>query len=256
MNGEIKQLSNIVISARKALFENSEIEYPPNKYTLSIKFIFSKRGFFSRNTEVDSVQKWFETCKRLGLHDIKFVIPTVYTNRYTLGFSNTSQGAIICFWKDDKASCFLPIWKYDNEQKGWIVEYKEHMDIYIQKSSLSYTDYTNDFLKILKDIAKFSADIGFPEFSDRFLKVYEVLCNNFSFEQHDILAHLPNGFKGIYYAVDTSDVFGAMGSWNDSPQVVAREMGLEKEYHELSERLLYQVRYHLMYVSNECWKRN
>ena len=130
------------------------------------------------------------------------------------------------------------------------------MDIYIQKSSLSYTDYTNDFLKTLKDVAKFSADIGFPEFSDRFLKVYEVLCNNSSFEQHDILAHLPNGFKGIYYAVDTSDVFGAMGSWNDSPQVVAREMGLEKEYHELSERLLYQVRYHLMYVSNECWKRN
>jgi len=47
-----------------------------------------------------------------------------------------------------------------------------------------------------------------------------------------------------------------MGSWNDSPLYYAHQKGLDKEYNELSNELLVQLRYHLMYVANECWKRN
>jgi len=45
-----------------------------------------------------------------------------------------------------------------------------------------------------------------------------------------------------------------MGSWNDSPSYYAHEMGLEQKYNKLSDMLLQQIYYHLMYVSNECWK--
>ena len=79
--------------------------------------------------------------------------------------------------------------------------------------------------------------------------------NDSSIEIADVPKQLPNEFKGVYYAVKTSDVFGAMGSWNDSPPCYAHEMGLDKEYNSLSDRLLQQIRYHLMYVTNECWKK-
>ena len=67
---------------------------------------------------------------------------------------------------------------------------------------------------------------------------------------------LPKGLVAeLAMLANRSDVFGAMGSWNDSPPCYAHEMGLDKEYNSLSDRLLQQIRYHLMYVTNECWKK-
>lgn len=57
----------------------------------------------------------------------------------------------------------------------------------------------------------------------------------------------------IYEAVNKAAVFGGMGSWNDDPAGLAYEKGLESEYNELSNRLLEQVRYHVMYAANELY---
>ena len=51
MNGEIEQMSNIVISARKALYEDSSIDFVPSKYVLSIKFIFAPKFFSCKTIE-------------------------------------------------------------------------------------------------------------------------------------------------------------------------------------------------------------
>ena len=40
MNGEIEQMSSIACCARKALYENKDIEFAPSKFVLSIKFVF------------------------------------------------------------------------------------------------------------------------------------------------------------------------------------------------------------------------
>jgi len=37
MNGEIEQMSSIVCCARKALYDNNDIEFTPGKFVLSIK---------------------------------------------------------------------------------------------------------------------------------------------------------------------------------------------------------------------------
>lgn len=256
MNGEIEQMSSIVISARKALYEDREIEFSPSSFILSIKFCFAKRLILWKSEEANSVQKWFNICKKFGLDDIKFVIPTGTNRRDLLGFSNMSQGLIVCFWKRDKVSCFLPVWEFDSKQNGWNIVYKEQMGINIQRNMITFASQTDEFQHVLTDIEKLSTEIDFPYFSKVFRKACDALCDNTFAEQHHIPTQVPNEFKGIYYAVVTADVFGAMGSWNDSPPWVAHKMGLEKEYHELSDRLLHQIRHHLMYVVNECWQRN
>jgi len=115
MNGEIEQMSSIVIGARKALYEDNSIDFVPSKYVLSIKFIFAPKLFSSKTIEAHSVSTWFDLCKKRGLDDIKFAIPTATNQRHLLGFSNISQGVILCFWNNGKASCFYPMWEFDRE---------------------------------------------------------------------------------------------------------------------------------------------
>lgn len=254
MNGEIEQMSNIVISARKAIYENKEIDFVPREFILSIKFVFLRKLFALKAHKVDSVQKWFDICKKQGLYDMKFIIPTTTNHRHLLGFSNTSRGVIVCFWQNGKVTCFSPAWEFDSRRNGWNVVYREQPEIGIRKKETTFADRTEEFKKILSDIGKFAIDMGFQYFSDVFHRAYEALCDDSLIDPNLVPAQVPDKFKGIYYAVETADVFGAMGSWNDSPPCYAHEMGMDKEYNELSDRLLQQIRYHLMYIVNECWQ--
>jgi hypothetical protein len=52
-------------------------------------------------------------------------------------------------------------------------------------------------------------------------------------------------------AASTADVFGAMGSWNDSPPYMADEKGLSSFYNELSDELLKQQRLAIHYAVNQ-----
>ena len=99
MNGEIEQMSSIVCCARKALYDNKDIEFTTTKVVRSIKFVFSSPYAIWRANEANSVQKWYKICKKRGLCDIKFIIPTETNHRHLLGFANTSQCLIVCFWK-------------------------------------------------------------------------------------------------------------------------------------------------------------
>lgn len=256
MNGEIEQMSSIVCCARKALYNNEDIDFAPSRGGLSIKFVFSPKIPIWKSTEAKSVQKWYDICKKRGMCDIKFMIPTATEHRHLLGFANTSQGAIVCFWKNGKVSYFAPVWDFDNKHNGWIVIYREQSGIAIPKEEFTYSDKTEEFKSVLLDIGAFAKKIGFPYFSDVLHKAYDGMCNFAKIDEHRVPNHIPNEFKGIYYAVDTADVFGAMMSWNDSPPCYAEKMGLEKEYNNLSDRLLKQLRYHLMYVTNQCWQKD
>ncbi|MDE6733763.1 MAG: hypothetical protein K2J77_12930 [Oscillospiraceae bacterium] len=62
---------------------------------------------------------------------------------------------------------------------------------------------------------------------------------------------IPERNLRLFYAADTADLFGAMGSWNDSPPFMAHEKGLDKEYDELSARLLKNIRLAVLYAVNE-----
>ncbi|MDE7445785.1 MAG: hypothetical protein K2N15_08820 [Lachnospiraceae bacterium] len=66
--------------------------------------------------------------------------------------------------------------------------------------------------------------------------------------------HLPDiseEKKRMFYASSIADVFGAMGSWNDSPPYYAHEKGLDDDYESLSNELLKQIRLAALYAINE-----
>ncbi len=255
MNGEMAQMSKIVMSARKALFNNDEIDFVLDKYVLSVKFLFTSRGKIIRKCEeCNSVRGWFNICKKRNIDDIKFIVPTAVEDRYELGFANSSQGSIVCFWKKGEVTYFSPVWEFDRENHGWNIVYEEHIWKEAPEGKPSFVNRSEEFKTVLLDIEKLAANIEFKNFADIFHRAYEALCEYSFIEDNNMPVHLPNEFRGIYYAVMTADVFGAMGSWNDSPPYYAEEKGLGKEYNELSNKLLAQLRYNLMYVVNECWK--
>ena len=59
------------------------------------------------------------------------------------------------------------------------------------------------------------------------------------------------GEKGqIVIPKQARDVFGAMGSWNDSPEWIAREKGLQEKYYDLSHDLYVSTRKAVMNAIN------
>ena len=54
----------------------------------------------------------------------------------------------------------------------------------------------------------------------------------------------------MYWAADIADVFGGMGSWNDSPSCVADDTGRGEEFKNLSFELYVQSRNAIAYAVN------
>ena len=227
MNGEMAQMSNIVICARIALHDKGKIDCLLDKYVTSIKFVFIPKGIFLKKAKTaDSISDWFEICRKQGLEDIKYLVPTSVTDLYILGFSNTSQNSMVCFWKDGSVTYFMSRWEFDRDREGWDVTYEEHEWKDAPAGKPSFENRTEEFKQVLLAIEDLAKRIEFDSFAMVFHKAY--------------------------LAVMKADVFGAMGSWNDSPPYYAHEKGLDKEYNELSDQLLEQLRYNLMYIVNEC----
>jgi len=70
-------------------------------------------------------------------------------------------------------------------------------------------------------------------------------------EEQSAIGEIPEENLHLFEAASTADVFGAMGSWNDSPPYMAHERGLDNEYELLSSELLKQVRLAALYAINE-----
>ncbi len=124
MNGQMYQIACIVAAARKALKSGKEICYKPEKYTnkLGFQILPSENGEATKL----SVSDWFGNLKEKGLKDLKLFCPISVEDRGILGFSNTTQSSILCFYKDGKASYFLPNWDVASPGKGWDVTYTEY----------------------------------------------------------------------------------------------------------------------------------
>jgi len=65
------------------------------------------------------------------------------------------------------------------------------------------------------------------------------------------LPQIPSRNLNLFEAASQADVFGAMGSWNDSPPYMAQNKGLEEEYDILSDELLKNIRLAILYSINE-----
>ena len=248
MNGQMYQIACIVAAARKALKSGKEICYKPEKYTnkLSFQILPSEKG---EVIEL-SVSAWFENLKEKGLKDLKLFCPISVHDRGILGFSNTTQSSILCFYKDGKASYFLPNWESASAGKGWDVTYTEYE---WERSSQEIPHYENN-IEEFKDILTCIEDLAIKIECENFAKVFHSARNLLlDLDAAKVLEEpqIPPQHLSIFRAASAADVFGAMGSWNDEPGWLAQDKGLGQQYDEFSNQLLRNIRLAILYAINE-----
>ena len=248
MNGQMYQIACIVAAARKALKSGKEMWYKPEKYTnkMSFQILLSENG---EAAEL-SVSDWFENLKEKGLKDLQLFCPISVEDRGILGFSNTTQSSILCFYKYGKASYFLPNWKSASLGRGWDVTYTEYD---WERSSQEIPHYENN-IEEFKDILARIEDLAIKIECDNFAKVFQS-ARNFLLDPESgkglAEPQIPLQHLSIFRAASSADVFGGMGSWNDEPRWLAQDKGLGQVYDELSDQLLRNIRSAILFAINE-----
>ena len=256
MNIEIVQICDITLAVKFALKTKTNIEYFPFEYERNIEFLFSKNkiDFLEKNYKAGNIEEWFDYCLNLGLEDIKILLPVSSKNLNIPNDLNTSKIKIICYFKNNLILYFTPKW--EKTSGGWNIIYTAHKYESSINGKLKFYDNTEDFKNVLSKIATLADKINFQNFKNIFRKAFNIL-NGESFENirntfyGQTLFKMPEINARLFYSAKISDVFGGMGSWNDSPPYYAHKKGLENEYDSLTEELLTQIRFALLYSVNE-----
>lgn len=256
MNGELYQISAIVTAAKRALQSGNPIQYDQVPYENSVQFelLPQKWIFGTRKITCPDVSAWYNELKKIGLQDIKMLAPTSVKDRNFLGFINTSQGFMACFYESGKVTYFRPKWEFDSAKQKWDVLYTEHEWENHPEGRPRFEDNTNAFRKALTDIQRFATEIECDNFAEIFGKALRVLDEGVEVlgDKSTLpLLPLPDSVQNIFEAASNADVFGAMGSWNDSPAAAAHSKGLGEAYDRLSDELLKNVRLGILYAVNE-----
>lgn len=256
MNGQLYQIASIVSAGKKAMQTAEPIKYTPLKYENSIKFVFLPQKLFLRTKSytAQNVGGWFKQLKKNGLQDLKLLCPCSVKDRQILGFSNTTESLILCFFKNGRVTYFIADWKFDSIQKQWNILYSEHEWPNPPSKKPHFENNTGSFRKVLLDIQNLASQIQCQNFAQIFGSAISLLDggNEYPDKTDGLeLPQIPNPNLQIFEAASLADVFGAMGSWNDSPPYMAHEKGLDKEYEILSAELLKNIRLAILYAINE-----
>lgn len=250
------QICCITAAAKKALKEKSTLSYTPLKYENRIEFQFlpEKKLFSTQKYKAENIPAWYTYCLKKGLYDLKFLVPLAVKDRGILGFSNTTQSSIVCFYEGGKVTYFTAQWEINSAQNMWDILYTEHEWKDAPKDKLHFENNIDSFKSVLSEIKELAHKIDCDDFAVIFQKALDILLG--SSDYTDTLYHMPLPAipeKHLHYfeAASIADVFGAMGSWNDGPPYMSHEKGLEKEYEDLSSELLKQVRLATLYAINE-----
>ena len=175
-------------------------------------------------------------------------------DRQFLGFSNTTESSILCFYKNGKVTYFTADWQFDSVQKKWNILYSEHEWTNPPSKKPYFENNINSFRDVLLSIKELAEKIECENFANIFTSAINLLdgCNEYPDEKFGLsLPPIPQQNLQMFEAASVSDVFGAMGSWNDSPAYMAHKKGLSEEYETLSSELLKNVRLAILYAINE-----
>lgn len=256
MNGETYQICRLTAEVKRALRENRALSYEPIKYENRIEFHFLPRKTLlgMRGEAAYDPVSWFEKCKKHGLVDVKMMIPTKVKDRQVLGFANTNRASIITFLKSGEVHYWVAQWEFDSKIRMWNIIYTESEWKDAPAGRPEFGDNTKELLDILEKIEKFAVTIEAGYFAEVFKDAATILRREKELSVNENMAArppLPESHKYLFDAVSKADVFGAMGSWNDSPSYMAHQKGLEEEYDTLSGELLTQIRLATLYAVNE-----
>ncbi len=250
------QISRIAAAAKNALQTNTAISFSPGLYESSILFQFlPEKGLFGEKPgKTVAINEWYQVCRRKGLASVILLVPLAVEDRGILGFSNTTQSILVCCFKNQRVTYFAPHWSFDSSQKAWDILYTEHEWQHAPHTLPRFQNPTDDFLSVLIKIKAFAEEIGYPNFANLFQKAADILSGESdlsTLEQKLALPAIPANHQRLFLAASYADVFGAMGSWNDSPPYSAHEKGSDQEYETLSKELLKQIRLAVLFAVNE-----
>jgi len=255
MNGQMYQVCRIVAAAKSALAKQTALAFTHVPYENKIEFELLPQENLPEGTTntAPSAAEWFACCTKSGLQDVKLWAPITVKDRGLLGFSNTTESMIVCFYKE-QVTYFVAHWAFDSEKRVWDVLYTEHEWKNAPPGKPRYEDESAHFGAVLSKIKDLACRIGCYEFAETFQRATDILENGSGNidEEHGLpLPSIPERNLRIFEAASAADVFGAMDSWNDSPPAMAIEKNLYDEYNELSGELLKQLRLAILYAINE-----
>ena len=252
MNGEVSQVCRITSAARAALRDGTELDFTPKSYEGSIVFNFCDRNktgapLFRAKDPAD----WFAHLKKEGVKTI-FMLMAMKADRRLLGFSNNSGTTIFVRYADNVVTKFVPHWSFSNETNLWTIEYVEVVAEGAPEKDPEFRNESSLMEAALKDIGALADKLGEQRFVKVFKKSADILNGVVepAIKAGAIPPQIPDDRMKIYLAADVADVFGAMGTWNDTPAATAHEMGLDQDYVTLSDRLMCAVRLNTMYSVN------
>lgn len=251
MNGEMYQICSIVSAAKKAIQSGEPIQYTPAAYENSTAFSFrpEKKLFRVKTCTAPDVPSWFNHIRNEGLQDIMLLCPISVKDKHLLGFSNTTGAGMVCFFKGCLVTCFTADWQFDSQEKRWNVLYSEWEWRDPPREKPRFQSNLEPFKKTLQDIRDLAVEIECEYFADIFESARRLLTGED--KNYSLQLPIPRENLPLLEAACRADVFGAMGSWNDSPPYMAHEKGLDGEYERLSEELLRNIRLAVLYAVNE-----
>ena len=256
MNGEMYQLIRLVSYIKEAMQTGSEKEFKLGKYESRILFSFlpKKNLLFSHDEKCDDVLSWYKGLKKREIKDIN-LINYFETNDIKLaGFSNAARQGIVTTYADGNKTFWAAKWEFDDTVKLWTVYYKEFEWTESQDGAFYFPECRKDFERTLLDIEKLAHTLGFNGFANIFRGAYDTLTGKNNPTAPEWAKDTMPNFKGeslkLFLAASAADVFGAMGSWNDSPYGVAFKKGLGEEYDRLSHDLYVSIKKAVMNAVN------
>ena len=167
------QICYITAAVKKALKEKAALSYTPFKYENKIEFQFlpEKKLFNTKKYKSENTSSWYEYCLEKGLQDVKFLAPVAVQDRSVLGFSNTTQSSIVCFYEGSKVTYFTASWGFDSLQKVWDILYVEQEWDNAPNEKPHFENNTESFKIVLSEIREFAQKIDCNNFAKVFKKI-------------------------------------------------------------------------------------
>ena len=118
-------------------------------------------------------------------------------------------------------------------QKMWNILYTEQEWKNPPSEKPHFENNTEAFKDVLIKIKELACRIDCNKFAIVFQKALDILSGSSGYTDIGYnlpLPEIPEENLYLFVAAGIADVFGAMGSWNDSPPYMAHEKGMRNEY--------------------------
>lgn len=248
ISGRINRAVSLVTRVRKAILNKEPILKEKNDgKDLDHLFLYDGKESLT--------EEWFEYCVKRGLKDAKIIVPNMKDDYQNKAFNN-GESLVIVLMHEDK----YELMKVDSTLENDRWRYRFIKTDEVKPFEIKMEPKLEEFKKVLADIGDFSVEIKCSGWKKDFMEASDIIDGSIDIDEKkykwlvNMYDYLPDKFRRILVGSSAADVFGGMGSWNDSPAWCAGETPeLYGRYQDISAELSYYIYYHYMYVANEAF---